>query len=109
MTHVLHTEIDLDNLILEIELEYDFTPGEKMVRYYPDGSGDPGCPPSAALVNATVTQCDIADIQQKRCDNWIWRALDAIAIELINRDWDRYFEDKCIEDANDRSERDCDR
>lgn len=104
MTHVLHTEIELDLLTLDIALEYDFNPGEKMVRYYPDGSGYPGCPASAELVGATVTLCDMANEQQTRCDHWIWRALDIIAYERISRDWDR-FEEKCIEDANDRSER----
>lgn len=30
---------------LEFELEYHYTPGEPMVRYYPDGSGYPGSSP----------------------------------------------------------------
>ena len=108
MTHVMHTEIEIGALSLEIALEYDFSPGEPMVRYYPDGSGDPGCPPSAELVNATVTLCDMGYEQQTRCDHWIWRALDIIAYEAISRDWAR-FQEKCIEDANDRAERDYDR
>ena len=108
MSHVLHTEIELDALNLDIELEYDFSPSERMVRYYPDGSGDPGCPPSAELVGVTVTQCDMNNEQRRRCDHWLWKALDIIATELVSRDWDR-FEEKCIENVNDRSERDYDR
>ena len=107
MTHVLRTELEIDDLSLELELEYDFTPGEKMVRYYRDGSGDPGCPPSAELVNATVIRCDMANERRMRCDDWIWRVLDTIANEFISRDWGR-FENECIEDANDRAERDYD-
>lgn len=106
MTHVLHTEIELDLLTLEIDLEYDFTPGERMVRYYRDGSGDPGCPPSVDLVSVTVRNCSLDTDQQKRDNHWIWRALDTIATELVSREWNRYSE-RCIEDANDRSERDC--
>lgn len=105
MTHVLHTEIEIGDLSLEIELEYDFNPGEPMVRYYPDGSGYPGCSPSAELVSVTVTLCDMANEQRKRCDHWMWRAMDTLATELVNRDWD-CFEEKCIEDANDRSDGD---
>jgi len=107
MTHVLNTQIELETLSLEVELEYDFVPGEKMVRYYRDGSGDPGCPPSAELVGAKVTQCNIDREQRRRCDHWIWRALDVIANELINRDWVNY-EEKCIEHENDLAERDYD-
>ena len=100
MTHVLRTELEIDDLSLELELEYDFTPGERMVRYNRDGSGDPGCPPSAELVNATVIRCDLANERRMRRD-------DTIATEFISRDWDR-FENECIEDANDRAERDYD-
>lgn len=107
MSNVLNTEIELDVVSLEVELEYDFTPGEKMVRYYRDGSGDPGCPPSADFVGAKVMQCDIDREQRRRCDHWIWRALDVIAAELINRDWSNYQE-KCIEHENDMAERDWD-
>lgn len=31
--------------LLGFELQYDYTPGEPMVRYYRDGSGHPGSPP----------------------------------------------------------------
>ena len=34
------------NKTLKVEIGYDITPGEKMVKYYPDGSGHPGCPTS---------------------------------------------------------------
>ena len=29
-----------------ITVEFDYQPEEQMVMYYPDGSGDPGCPAS---------------------------------------------------------------
>jgi hypothetical protein len=31
--------------LVVVEVAYDFTPGEPMVRYYPDGSGYPGSGP----------------------------------------------------------------
>ena len=30
----------------EVAVEFDYQPEEPMVMYYPDGSGDPGCPAS---------------------------------------------------------------
>ena len=29
---------------IELEIEFDYQPEEKEVRYYSDGSGYPGCP-----------------------------------------------------------------
>lgn len=41
-------------LTLEFELGFDVSPGEKRVDYYPDGSGYPGSPPSAELVDVRL-------------------------------------------------------
>jgi hypothetical protein len=45
-THTHYTEITL-----EVEIEYEYDPGEKRVDYYPDGSGHPGTPPSVAILS----------------------------------------------------------
>ena len=33
---------------------YDFTPGEREVRYYPDGSGYPGSDPDVTIYKVTI-------------------------------------------------------
>ena len=38
-------------LTLEIEVEFDYQPEEKQVRYYPDGSGYPGCDAKVEISN----------------------------------------------------------
>jgi hypothetical protein len=43
-----------DYLTIECELGFDVTPGEPMVRYYPDGSGYPGSPARAELIEVRV-------------------------------------------------------
>lgn len=96
MSNLLHTDIEIGNLSLEVDLEYDFIPGEKMVRYDRDGSGYPGSRSSAEFVSAIVTSCEVDGEQQKRDGHLVWNALDMSVAELIDRDWDR-FEWKCIE------------
>lgn len=34
---------------VELEIEFDYQPEEKEVRYYSDGSGYPGCPESIEI------------------------------------------------------------
>jgi hypothetical protein len=109
MTHLLRTDIEIGDLSLEVDLEYDFIPGEKMVRYDKDGSGYPGSPTSAEFVSAMVSSCEVDGKQQKRDGHWAWNALDIVVAELIDRDWDRCFREKCIEHFNDKSERDDER
>jgi len=38
-------------ITLEVEIEYEYDPGEKRVDYYPDGSGYPGTDPSVAILS----------------------------------------------------------
>jgi hypothetical protein len=40
--HSFDTEIEK----AQVEVTFDFQPEEPVVMYYPDGSGDPGCPAS---------------------------------------------------------------
>jgi len=37
-------ETEIEEAIITVE--FDYQPEEPMVMYYPDGSGDPGCPAS---------------------------------------------------------------
>jgi hypothetical protein len=40
--------------LLEVEVEYDYSPGEEMVMYYPDGSGYPGSPPEIEFTDVLI-------------------------------------------------------
>lgn len=42
----------------EFSIDYDITPGERMVMYYPDGSGYPGSPTEVELIGF---RCDKID------------------------------------------------
>lgn len=44
---------------LDIEVEYDYQPEEKEVRYYKDGSGYPGCAASLEVCNVWHEGVDI--------------------------------------------------
>jgi hypothetical protein len=48
-------ELEAERLDLDCEIEYDYQPGEPMVRYYPDGSGYPGCEPAIDPTSVTIT------------------------------------------------------
>ena len=85
---------------LEVDVRYDFSPGEKMVRYYRDGSGDPGCPPSAEWIAITVTTWRVGEETRRRSSHWVWSALDGIAESIIERDWHERYEEMCLNDAS---------
>jgi len=103
-----YTEIKLEALgkqsSLYVEVEFDATPGEPMVRYYPDGSGYPGSPPNAELTGVRVLSWDIDGEIRKRGDPWLWKELDRIAIEIISNKWDETYRDNCIDDVIEQGE-----
>lgn len=84
---------------LEVEVKYDFQPCEPMVRYYPDGSGYPGCSSSAEWTFINVTVWRVGEETRYRTDHWIWDALDKIAEAVIERDWHERYEEQCLQDA----------
>lgn len=45
---------------IEVEVEYTYDPGEREVRYYPDGSGHPGSAPSCRIINVNSNDLDIS-------------------------------------------------
>lgn len=49
------TEIETDQFIGTVTIEYRVYPGEPMVRWLPDGSGYPGSPPEVEIAKVTVT------------------------------------------------------
>ena len=84
---------------LKVAVDYCATEGSPMIKYLPDGSGDPGCPPEAELIDVTVTRWDTTTEERQRDDNWVWERLDEIARAAVEREWKSRYEDMCIEDA----------
>lgn len=61
MSNYYETELELGEraLFCTVYVEYDYSPGELMVRYYSDGSGYPGSPPE---IEATLVQVTTAEV-----------------------------------------------
>lgn len=81
-----------------VQIEYEYTPGEPRVMYYRDGSGYPGSPAYAELIDVTVVAWHVSDETRKRTHHWIWLILDAFAREIIESQWDRIGE-LCLQHA----------
>lgn len=47
---------------VEIEVEYDYSPAEEVVYYYPDGSGHPGTPAMAEVINLWIGGEEVMDL-----------------------------------------------
>ena len=94
--------ISLDGLgagsSLQVELIYLYYPPEAPVRYYPDGTGNPGSPAWVQLIGAHVRCWDVMGEIRPRTDHWLWQMLDEIAINLVEKNWE-HFEDVCLQHA----------
>ena len=90
---------------LEVEILFDYQPGERMVLYYPNGDGYPGSPSSVEFISAYVVRWDVGTEQRKRGKPWIWESLDVIASRVISEGWER-FQEVCLESAVERIEED---
>lgn len=55
--HYYETELEefQGRFFATIEIEFEYSPGEALVRYYPDGSGYPGSPPELNIIHVAVT------------------------------------------------------
>lgn len=60
--HEYETEMELGErlIFVTVYIEFDFFPGEPMVRYYSDGSGHPGSDPEIEPTLVIVTTAEIA-------------------------------------------------
>jgi hypothetical protein len=58
----METKTTLKILDLEVEVEFDYQPEEKPVRYYSDYSGYPGCAESLEIHKVLVKGTDISDL-----------------------------------------------
>ncbi len=99
-------EITLEELgkqsALDVEIEFDFFRGEKMVKYFADGSGYPGSPPEADGVRVRVQKWYVGDETRKRGFSPVWKALDLIALGILDQKWDDQYRDDCISEAVER-------
>lgn len=85
---------------LEADLELDLTEGEPMVRYYPDGSGYPGSPPTCELSSVTVTEVWGDTYHYHRADRPEWfELLDRVMANRLESHWDDYG-DRYLERAS---------
>jgi len=76
------------NQEFNLEIEYTYDPGEKMIRYYKDGSGSPGCPPSIEIESILIDICGtMVDITEQ---------VDGDLLEKI--------QDHCLEEAQEDGE-----
>jgi hypothetical protein len=99
MRGTVYVTVDIGRSSLEVAVDYCATPEEPMVRYYSDGSGYPGCPAEAELLDVSVTRWDTSTEERYRGDHWIWGELDEMARVAIEREWDSRFESLCLADA----------
>jgi len=88
-----------EQLSADVQLIYDYEPGEPMVRYYPDGSGYPGSPAYVEIVDIYV--CAIYDHDgdkrtRKEIGDWM-PVVRKLVEEVIYGDIERY-EEMCLEE-----------
>lgn len=60
---------------VEMEVNFDYTPAEPMVRYYSDGSGYPGAAEELDICWVTIADMDWKDYLSDKC-------LDEISAQL---------------------------
>jgi hypothetical protein len=54
----------------EVEIAYNYEPGEPMVRYYSDGSGYPGSPDHAEFALSSISEINVYDEQGDTVCTW---------------------------------------
>jgi len=80
-----------EQVYVEFECYGEFDPGESMVRYYSDGSGYPGCPPSVEYHGCYATRITGENYDYKRRDRLDWfELLDKIVDNLVMADLDHF-------------------
>jgi len=82
---------------LEVEIEWNLTEGEPMVRYYPDGSGYPGSPPEAEIQNVRVTALYFGDEDLVRNRPDWFESLDAYVWEHLETELREEFLEHALE------------
>lgn len=93
---------------LVFDVQYEFTPGEKMVRYFPDGSGYPGSPPDVEVIECSLVKAsdevgnvEFDDDTKLACEEWFLAKLSEV------EEFERFY-DAVVEDMEKRFEYDGD-
>lgn len=64
---------------VELDVEFNFYPEEKMVMYYKDGSGYPGSPAAIEFIEVSIRGTIITDLfdasQMKEIEELIWEVI----------------------------------
>lgn len=87
--HYYETELEefQDRFFATVEIEFEYSPGEPMVRYYPDGSGYPGSPPELNVIRVVVTRLsnDSWDKNRQELEESGWADyLDKLAFDEVS-------------------------
>ena len=88
---VISETLEVGYATLEIEIEYNYTPGYAADLWSHHGP-TPGEPAAAELVGVHVTDMD----GRSRDGSWMWKTLDKSAFREVEKNWDQ-FEEQCIE------------
>lgn len=111
--HYYETEFDcfLDRFFATVEIEFEFTKGEEMVRYYPDGSGYPGSDASVYILSVRVTSLSneswdktLEEMEESGFAKWLnEEALATVEEEISGGGWllDTLLEEGSIEQYED--------
>lgn len=83
---------ELSSLYIEVEIDYKIWSGEKEVRYYSDGSGNPGSPPELEILEVYVTSVSGETYEKTREEiGWI-SDLDRLAQDYIEDNIEEFTE-----------------
>jgi hypothetical protein len=65
----------------DLDVEFDYTPEEPMVMYYPDGSGYPGCAAEVDILEILLCDIDIYNLLEYKQ----LREIEDLILEDINQ------------------------
>jgi hypothetical protein len=72
-TATSHITCTIGNIEFNCIVDWRYNPGEKMVRYYADGSGYPGSPPEFDCVESVdIAECEYMHGDIDDDDNWAY-------------------------------------
>ena len=83
---------------IDCEITWELTPGERMVMYYPDGSGYPGSPPEAEAVAVRITRVEWADHEVtdsdwlRHMEEYVWSRIEKDFEDLKDHAFDQVSE-----------------
>lgn len=104
-THEIEVDEFLDRFFVTLAITFEFTPGEPMVKYLPDGSGYPGSSESIDIIDVIVTQLsgETYDKNRKELVTQGWaECMDDTALDYINSEIDAHasIRDELFDIAN---------